>query len=126
MASTNQTATSQAPTGATDAVLKPSEPVPADAREVQGIDFNAYAQRPITVDELVGGYARMGFQATAIGEAVRIVNDMVSAFPMAHGGPLSAACSGCGRFPAAALLRNNLAGKGMPRQACLLRLVAPL
>ena len=68
-----------APTGATDAVLKPSDPVPADAREVKGIDFDAYAGRPITVAELVGGYGRMGFQATAIGEAVRIVNDMVSA-----------------------------------------------
>ncbi|KAJ4302710.1 Deoxyhypusine synthase [Kalmusia sp. IMI 367209] len=76
MAPANQDPTSQAPSGATDAVLKPSEPVPEDAREVQGIDFNHYAQRNITVEELVGGYSRMGFQATAIGEAVRIVNDM--------------------------------------------------
>lgn len=67
-----------APSGATDAVLKPSEPVPADAREVQGIDFNQYANRSITVEELVAGYSQMGFQATAVGEAVRIVNDMVS------------------------------------------------
>ena len=79
----------QPPSNATDAVLKPSDTVPADAREVQGIDFNDYAQRSITVEELMGGYARMGFQATAIGEAVRIVNDMVSVcafptFPLAH------------------------------------------
>jgi|SRR5690242_2165982 len=67
-----------APSGATDAVLKPSEPVPADAKEVQGIDFNQYANRSITVEELVAGYSQMGFQATAVGEAVRIVNDMVS------------------------------------------------
>ena len=87
MTPANQEPTPQAPAGATDAVLKPSEPVPADAKEVQGIDFDDFAQRSITVDELVGGYARMGFQATAIGEAVRIVNDMVSAFPMAHGDP---------------------------------------
>lgn len=79
----SQERASQAPpSNATDAVLKPSEPVPADAREVQGIDFDDYAQRSITVEELVGGYARMGFQATAIGEAVRIVNDMVSAFSL--------------------------------------------
>lgn len=84
----NQEPAPQAPpSNATDAVLKPSEPVPADAREVRGIDFDDYAQRSITVEELMGGYARMGFQATAIGEAVRIVNDMVSAFPTAHGDP---------------------------------------
>jgi hypothetical protein len=68
-----------APGGATDAVLKPSAPVPEGSREVQGIDFNQYATRSITVEELVGGYASMGFQATSVGEAVRIINDMVSA-----------------------------------------------
>jgi hypothetical protein len=62
-----------APSGATDAVLKPSEPVPADAKEVQGIDFNQYANRSITVEELIAGYSTMGFQATAVGEAVRII-----------------------------------------------------
>lgn len=67
-----------APSGATDAVLKPSEPVPADAKEVQGIDFNQYAGRSITVEELIGGYSNMGFQATSVGEAVRIINGMVS------------------------------------------------
>jgi hypothetical protein len=70
--------TTSPPSNATDAVLKPSEPVPEGSREVQGIDFNDYADRAITVEELVGGYANMGFQATAVGEAVRIVNDMVS------------------------------------------------
>ena len=69
-----------APSGATDAVLKPSEPVPADAKEVQGIDFNQYANRSITVEELIAGYSTMGFQATSVGEAVRIINDMVSRF----------------------------------------------
>lgn len=62
----------------TDAVLKPSAPVADGSREVQGIDFNQYASRNITVDELIGGYANMGFQATSVGEAVRIINDMVS------------------------------------------------
>ena len=69
-----------APSGATDAVLKPSEPVPADAKEVRGIDFNQYANRSITVEELIAGYSSMGFQATSVGEAVRIINDMVSRF----------------------------------------------
>lgn len=75
MATANEGA---APAGATDAVLKPSEPVPADAKEVQGIDFNQYANRSITVEELIAGYASMGFQATSVGEAVRIINGMVS------------------------------------------------
>ncbi|KZM27390.1 Deoxyhypusine synthase [Ascochyta rabiei] len=65
-----------APSGATDAVLKPSAPVPEGAKQVHGIDFNDYAGRSITVDELVAGYATMGFQATSVGEAVRIINDM--------------------------------------------------
>lgn len=30
--------------------------------------------------ELVAGMAGMGFQATSVGEAVRIVNEMVSSF----------------------------------------------
>ncbi|KAL5397003.1 Deoxyhypusine synthase [Paraphaeosphaeria minitans] len=77
MSLANQDAGCQAPpSNATDAVLKPSEPVPADTKQVQGIEFNDYADRSITVEQLMGGYARMGFQATAIGEAVRIVNDM--------------------------------------------------
>jgi deoxyhypusine synthase len=75
MSTTND---SSAPAGATDAVLKPSEPVPEGSREVQGIDFNQYASRSITVEELIGGYASMGFQATSVAEAVRIINDMVS------------------------------------------------
>jgi deoxyhypusine synthase len=77
MSSTHDSA---APTGATDAVLKPSEPVPEGTHEVQGIDFNQYASRSITVEELIGGYANMGFQATSVGEAVRIINNMVSLF----------------------------------------------
>ncbi|KAH7386839.1 Deoxyhypusine synthase-domain-containing protein [Phaeosphaeria sp. MPI-PUGE-AT-0046c] len=74
----SSTLDSSAPTGATDAVLKPSAPVPKGSREVQGIDFNQYSSRSITVEELVGGYANMGFQATSVGEAVRIINDMRS------------------------------------------------
>jgi len=72
------TTPASAPAAATDAVLKPSDPVPEGAREVHGMEFNDYASRPITVQELVRGYANMGFQATSVGEAVRIINDMVS------------------------------------------------
>lgn len=69
-----------APSLATDAVLKPSAPVSQEAQRVQGIDYDKYADHDVTVSELVGGMANMGFQATAIADAVRIINDMVSTF----------------------------------------------
>jgi len=73
-----------APTVATDAVLMPSESIPEGSREVQGLDFNEYRDRKITVEELVNNMASMGFQASAIGEAVRIVNEMVRIFLIAQ------------------------------------------
>jgi hypothetical protein len=84
MAATNHSTPSQAPPGATDAVLKPSEAVPDDATQVEGIDFNKYANRSITIDELVSGMSNMGFQATSVGEAVRIIDDMVSGSVSQH------------------------------------------
>jgi hypothetical protein len=66
-----------APSGAADAVLKPSDPVPEDAVPVRGVEFDHFAGRSITVDELLDGYTNMGFQASSVGEAVRIINDMV-------------------------------------------------
>ncbi|ORY17607.1 Deoxyhypusine synthase [Clohesyomyces aquaticus] len=76
MTTANPHLLAKAPAGATDAVLKPSEAVPEGSREVQGIDFDSYARRQITVDELVAGMGTMGFQATSVGDAVRIINDM--------------------------------------------------
>ena len=72
---------SQAPAGATDAVLKASAPVEG-ASEVRGIDFNRYENKGVTVQELVDEMTNMGFQATSIGEAVRIINDMVRIYRM--------------------------------------------
>lgn len=66
-----------APIHATDAVLKPSDPVPDGAQEVKGIEFDKFRERDITVSELVAGMATMGFQASAVSKAVQIVNDMV-------------------------------------------------
>ena len=66
-----------APSGATDAVLKPSDPVPEGAVPVKGLDFDAFADRNITVAELVENLANVGFQATSIGQAADIVNGMV-------------------------------------------------
>ena len=64
-----------------DAVLKPSAPVPEGVPMVDGPEFNDYDRRgmDITAAELVASMANMGFQSTAIGEATRIINDMVCA-----------------------------------------------
>ena len=68
----------QAPSLSTDAVLKASAPVPKGVQEVSGVDFNNYKDRDITVAELVSQMTTTGFQASAISDAVRIINDMVS------------------------------------------------
>lgn len=68
---------SKAPALSTDAVLRPSDPVPSGMREVDGIDFDDFQGRDITASELVAGMTNMGFQASALTEATRIINDMV-------------------------------------------------
>lgn len=67
----------QVPSSATEAVLVSSAAMPEDARQVRGVDFNQFRDRDITVPELVANMASMGFQASAVGEAVRIINEMV-------------------------------------------------
>lgn len=66
------------PTVATDAVLVESEPVPADATEVRGVDWHALSteQRAVTAD-FVNSLTGQGFQSSSIGDAIRIINDMV-------------------------------------------------
>lgn len=71
-----------APAGVTDAVLKPSDPVPAEAIPVKGLDFDAFADRNITVAELVENLKNVGFQATSVGQAVDIVDGMVCRLPL--------------------------------------------
>ena len=65
------------PSKATDAVLVASDPVPEGVQKVQGVEFNDHHEADITVAELVDGMANMGFQASAVGDAVRIINQMV-------------------------------------------------
>jgi len=64
------------PSSVTDAVLVKSNEMPEGSQKVEELDFNKFAGRPITVDDLIGGMNHMGFQASAIGEAVRIINEM--------------------------------------------------
>jgi len=70
-------ANGSAPSGATDAVLKPSDPVPEGAMPVKGLDFNDFKAVDITAAELVENMAQMGFQASSIGQAAKIVDGMV-------------------------------------------------
>ncbi|EEH39228.1 deoxyhypusine synthase [Paracoccidioides lutzii Pb01] len=65
-----------APSSAVDAVFINSESVPEGSRQVNGIDFNQYAGKGITVADLVDGMAGMGFQASAVSDAAQIINEM--------------------------------------------------
>lgn len=65
------------PSAATDAVLVKSEEMPKDAQKVEELDFNDFKGRPITAEDLFMGMKNMGFQASSMCEAVRIINDMV-------------------------------------------------
>ena len=76
--STNGALNWEAPSLSTDAVLKPSAPVPKGVQEVSGVEFNNYKDHDITVAELVSQMTTTGFQASAVSDAVRIINDMVS------------------------------------------------
>jgi hypothetical protein len=68
-----------APTGATAAVLKPSDPVPQDSKPVQGLEFDDFFSkgRNVSAAEMVENFAHMGFQASSLGRAKEIVDGMV-------------------------------------------------
>ncbi|KAB5583609.1 Deoxyhypusine synthase [Coniochaeta sp. 2T2.1] len=66
----------QPPSAATDAVLVKSVEMPKGAQKVEELDFNDFKGRPITAEDLYNGMKHMGFQATSIGEAIRIINEM--------------------------------------------------
>jgi hypothetical protein len=55
-------------------VLTPSEALPADAVRVGGPDFN----EPIDLFGLLGGYERIGFQATGLARAIQVIEKMAS------------------------------------------------
>ncbi|KAI9807620.1 MAG: Deoxyhypusine synthase [Sarcosagium campestre] len=76
---TAESAEQDAPPGATSAVLKASEAMPSSAQQIHGVDFDHHHPHSnITVAELVSNMGAMGFQASAISDAVRIINDMRS------------------------------------------------
>lgn len=63
------------PSEASAAILKPSEPVSSDAVSVEGPNFD----NDLSLQNLLSSYERVGFQATSLGRAIRIVDKMVSA-----------------------------------------------
>jgi hypothetical protein len=69
------------PASVTDAVLVASEPVPEGTHKVSGVDFEKYQGRDITVAEMVDNMKYMGFQSSAVADAARIINEMVSSYP---------------------------------------------
>lgn len=65
-----------APTGAKDAVLVKSGAMPEGSQKVEDFDFNNF-NGSMSAEDLLLGMRHMGFQASSIGEAVRIINGMV-------------------------------------------------
>ncbi|KAJ1311539.1 hypothetical protein OPQ81_010023 [Rhizoctonia solani] len=72
MSSQPQPGPSALPAAAAAAVLVQSHPVPDDAVPIKGPNFD----QPLDLNTLLGGYERIGFQATSLGRAINIVNKM--------------------------------------------------
>lgn len=68
--------TSAIPSSASAAVLQPSDPIPDTAVSVQGPNFDA----PLSLQDFLQSYKRIGFQANSLGQAIDIVNRMVRPF----------------------------------------------
>ena len=71
-----------APAVSTEAVLKKSVEMPLDAQKVEDLNFDDFTGRSVTVEDLIRSTAHMGFQASSIAEAVRIINEMVRRYPI--------------------------------------------
>ncbi|ROT43305.1 deoxyhypusine synthase [Sodiomyces alkalinus F11] len=69
------TASDAPPATATEAVLVVSEEMPEGAQKVEELDFDEI-KGDITADDLFRGMRHMGFQASSLSEAIRIINDM--------------------------------------------------
>lgn len=62
-------------TAARESVLKPSDALPANAVHIVGPDLSS----PVDLGALLGSYETIGFQATGLAKAIKVVEDMVSA-----------------------------------------------
>lgn len=61
-----------------DAVLKASVPVPDDFVQVKGIDYSAATATDMRASDLVNSMKTMGFQASSLGKACDIIDEMRS------------------------------------------------
>lgn len=68
------------PSSVTAAVFAASEAPPEGSQKVKGVEFNDYKDRDITAAELVDNMSTMGFQASSVGEAARVINQMVRGY----------------------------------------------
>ncbi|KAH9912626.1 Deoxyhypusine synthase [Epithele typhae] len=65
-------ASGSVPSGASAAVLKPSEPMPEFAVSVEGPNF----EEQMSLQKFIASYQRIGFQANSLGKAIDIVDKM--------------------------------------------------
>jgi deoxyhypusine synthase len=77
MASTGMASSSKDDTAkqATEAVLKPSEDMPAGTKVVKGVEFNGYDKSEV-IAEFLEKMTDSGYQASNLGEAIRIIKQM--------------------------------------------------
>lgn len=66
------------PESLNDAVLKSSDPVPEDFVKVRGIDYSKSESINMRATDLINAMKTMGFQASSLGEACNIIDEMRS------------------------------------------------
>lgn len=81
---TSQNHASEPPASVTAAVFAASEGAPEGSQKVKGIEFNDYKEKDITAAELVDAMSTMGFQASSVGEAARVINQMVREYHLPY------------------------------------------
>lgn len=65
------------PASVAAAVLVPSNEMPENSQKVEELDFDKFSNGNMTVVDLVESMTNGGFQGSAIGEATKIINQMV-------------------------------------------------
>lgn len=106
-------AQSTIPSGASSAVLKPSDPVPEDAVTVQGPNFDEH----LTLNDFLSSYERIGFQANHLGRAINVVNKMVRPALYSHFDLSNTVLRGSGDCPTNPSQRTKTKSSAIPPSA---------